>query len=132
MGSNAFFRATLVAIMCSFLFAVTTFAQQAPNLRAAGQTFVGTWESTRTNLCGPCLLKIKSIEEAGKVIGTLMTNPDGTTALNAAIINEKGKTILRVLTPRGNQVDFNLPAKEQRKMYGTFASGYDDMAFTRQ
>jgi len=122
MGFAAFFRAALMAAICSLIFIVPSFAQ-TPDLQAASQLFVGTWESIRTNVCGPCVLKVDAIEN-GKALGTLTSNLFGTTPLNGVVtVTKKGKVILSVFTPGGNRVEFDLPKKDQ--MYATFGDGRD-------
>jgi len=126
MKFAAFLTTTLTAIC---LVIAPVFAALAPDLQAAGQAFLGTWESSRTNLCGPCMVKVDSIDPTGKVEGTITTNPDGTTPLNGSVAIEKGKVVLNIITPRGSAAYFELP--KGNKMSLTFGNGRD-IDFKRQ
>ena len=129
MGSKAFVkRAALCAAIICAMFVTASFADF--NLQEAGQAFVGTWDSARSGLCGPCTLKVEKIEQDGKAVGTLTTDPAGTVALNGVVLlNDKGKVVLSIMTPGGLAAQFSLP--KGRNMDLTFANGRD-LAFTKK
>lgn len=128
-SATSFKKTALCAVICSlFLLTPPMLAVTIANSDAA-KAFIGTWNSSRTRVCGPCILKIEGFN-ADEPFGTLTSDVFGTTALKGKLVSEKGKVVLRIFTPGGNQVDFDYPADNGR-MLGTFAVG-GELAFKRQ
>ena len=111
----------------------TAFAQQVAMVKSDGEQFVGTWESERTNMCSPCMLKIERIGDDGVAVGTLTTDPSGTTPLNAFVKTQKGKVVLGVTAARGTYIEFEIPTSN--KIFGKFpneASNSRTLTFTKK
>ena len=112
MGSAmTFLRTALCAVIIySVVFIADSSAANDQNLQEAGQQFIGTWESSRSGLCGPCTLRVEKIEENGKAVGTLATDLTQGAPLNGTVVlNEKGRIVLSIITPRGYMAQFDLP-----------------------